>query len=218
MLRWILVAVLAVALPVGARAQEHVRTGPCGSSYYQNNAGLQAGTQDTSGAACVSAGRTAIVSASVTRPANTVAYAAGEAVCASTSADCTPLAFPAGKIPDGAGVITGVRLMKSGTVTANASFIIELYDAVPTVVGVHDASSYSPLWADRATYLGYATCSQPVLNADNVAFDCTLSNPAGNLAFKSDASQQIYGMIQASGAYVPSSSEVFEVTLSELQD
>lgn len=200
-------ALLAVLLlPASAWAQNYERT-----------TGNQIVTTTPSTAAAT-AGLTATLTASETRPANTTAYSAGQALCTSTSSVCTALSFAVGRAANGTGIIHGVKLMKSGTSATNASFTVELYNATPTLTGIHDASTYSPAWADRATYLGYATCSSPVANGDNAQFNCQLSNPNGTMAFVSDSASSIYAVIQVNAAYTPASGEVFQVTISVLRD
>jgi hypothetical protein len=169
----------------------------------------------------VQAGATKVVGVQFTRPANTTAYAAGQAICTSTSTDCPGLVFAgASRVASGGGIISGVQLIKSTTSTTNASFTVEIYQAAPTLTGIKDASTYSPTFADTTSgaFRGAATCTSPTVNGDNAAYQCTLANANGTLGYDADASSQIYAVIQANAAYTPGNGEKFQVNLTFLED
>lgn len=157
---------------------------------------------------------------SLTRPANTTAYSAGQAVCASTSSDCTGIAFAAGRTGAGTGRIIGVRLTKSTTTTTNASFTIAIYQAAPTLTGIHDGSAFTPKLADvtSGAYVTLATCNNWTVNGDNATTQCVLANPIGMAGYTSDVSGNIYAVIQANAAYSPGSGEQFLVSMTFDQD
>ena len=155
--------------------------------------------------------------ASVTRPANTTAYAAGQAICASTTVDCSPLAINKSTH----GLIQSVQLIKSTTASANATFTVMIYQIAPTMTGIKDASAYSPSLADitGGKFVASASCASPSLtNSNNLLYQCTLANPTGTAAYVTDNSSTLYAMIQANAAYAPGSGETFYVSLMLLQD
>jgi hypothetical protein len=156
----------------------------------------------------------------ITRPANVTAYAAGQAVCVSTTVDCTPLTFAIGRTANGTGLIHGVQLIKSGLGVTNANFTVHLYSSAPTLTGIKDAGAFSPLLADITAnaYRGSAACSGPTVNGDNAFYNCTMSNPSGANMMLTDASANLYAVIQANGAYTPASAEKFQVTIAALRD
>lgn len=160
------------------------------------------------------------VSQNFLRPANVTAYAAGQAVCTSTSADCTPLSFSVGRVANGGGLIHGIQLYKSAVSVTNASFTVHLYSGAPTVTGIHDASAYSPAIVDlnAGTYRGSASCASAVVNGDNAFYSCTLSNPSGQNLMQTDGTGLLYAMIQANGAYTPASGERFGVAVAAVRD
>lgn len=169
----------------------------------------------------VQAGATKVVGVQFTRPNNSTAYAAGQAVCASTSVDCTGLTFVgASRAASLGGVITGVQLIKSTTTTTNASFTVEVYQGAPSITGIKDASTYSPTFADvtSGAFLGVATCTSATVNGDNSVFQCSLANFNGTLGYVADGSSQLYAMIQANAAYAPGAQEKFQVNLTMVQD
>jgi hypothetical protein len=157
--------------------------------------------------------------ATVTRPANATPYAAGQAVCASVTVDCVPMAFPVGAGPGGTGLVHGVQLAKSAVGVTNANFTVLLYQSLPTIAGIHDASALTPLLADiqSGAYRGAAVCTAPTVNGNNAYYQCTLANTNG-IVFVSDASAQIYAVLQANGAYTPASGETFTVSVTAKRD
>lgn len=155
--------------------------------------------------------------ASLTRPSNTTAYAAGQAICASTSVDCVPLTITGATH----GLIHGVKLTKSTTSAANASFTVMIYQIAPTLTGIKDASAYSPSLADITSgkFATSATCTAPTLtNSNNLQYQCTLANPNGTGSYVTDNASSLYAVIQANAAYAPGSGETFYVSLTLLQD
>lgn len=154
----------------------------------------------------------------LSRPGNTTAYGAGQAVCASTSVACVPLTISVASSVAGQGMLGRVTMLKSGSSLTNAAFTVWFYSASPTVTNVKDASAYvGPFAADMPYYLGSATCTVPAATNDSSAqvwFECALSNPnlAGASGFQAaPGSTNIYAIISATAAYTPASGETFTV-------
>jgi len=103
------------------------------------------------------------VTATFTRPADTTAYASADLVANSTTAgSVTPMSFAVGR-PNAGGQIRRVRIVKSGTSAANATFRLHLYSASPTVAN-GDNGAFS---TDKAAnYNGFVD----VTAANTVAF------------------------------------------------
>jgi hypothetical protein len=82
----------------------------------------------------VQAGKSALISASFTRPADTTAYASGDLVANSTTAgSVAPLTFSNVVRVNGAGgLVRRAKLRKTGTSTTNASFRIHFYAVTET--------------------------------------------------------------------------------------
>ena len=143
------------------------------------------------------------VSDSFTRPANTTAYTAGDLVANSTTAgSVVPLTFNTGR---GGIKILGVHITKTDeTDVTAADFSLHLFGSSPTVAnGDNGALSYN--YSDKFADLDFAT----MVAATDVAWAILT---AQNFNFYT-ASGNIYGLIEADGAYTPASAEVFDVTL-----
>src|SRR5688572_28049103 len=98
-------------------------------------------------------GSTAVSSATFTRPADTNAYAASDAVSNSTTAPVALTFTNVARVNAGSGYITTARLLKNGTTTANANFRLYLFNTSPTAI--NDNAAFTLLWANRATCIGY---------------------------------------------------------------
>lgn len=147
-------------------------------------------------------------SASFTRPADTTQYGANDLVANSTTAgSVTPMQFGVARVIGGRGKIVRVALFKDDETTTVASFKIHLFSASPTVTnGDNGAYAVSTV----ANYLGAvsidmssgATATTTDLWKDGTTTICFDVNDGA-----------IYGLLEAVGAYTPSSGEAFTVTL-----
>lgn len=149
-------------------------------------------------------------SASMTRPADVLAYAVGDLVANSTVAgSVVPLSFTVARVVAGSGMIRRCRLYKSGTSMTNATFRLHLYSASPTVTNGDNGA-----WLSNqvATYLG----------AFDVAIDRAFSDGAagngvpvngGEISEALTSGQLVYGLLEARGVYTPVSGEIFTAAL-----
>lgn len=183
----------------------------------QNQAPMGVSPQCWNGTAfrpCEGADPSLIAGSVLTRPSDTTAYSANQTVCAAkTVTACVP-----GTILFNRQIINRVTLLKSGTTTTNANFIIWLFSAPPvlTVPTQFDSTSYTgPRAADMPNYVGNAACATPVATSDTSAqvwYECTLSNPntAGALNGQSAFPfGTVYYLISVTAAYTPVSAETF---------
>lgn len=164
-------------------------------------------------------GYAAIPAASMTRPADTTAYAAGDLVGNSTTAgSVTPLAITAARVAAGSLLASRVRLRKSGTELTAATFRVYLFSAAPTVAnGDNGALSI----AGSANCIGWADVSMAT------RADSTTANPFSDGAFGFGdlnslvalaSGQTVWALIEARAAYTPASGETFAVTLEVAQN
>jgi hypothetical protein len=172
-----------------------------------------------SGGALSVAGHTAVISASVTRPADTTQYAAGDALTNSTSAP-VPLTFNAcARANGGSGVMVRVVVIDSANQATAASLELWLFDTIPHAD--NDNAAFTPTDAECATclaviplnasYVGTATSGADgnrvyVMNGLNIPFKCGA------------ASDDLFGLLVVRNTYTPVSGEVFTVRLGILQD
>lgn len=161
------------------------------------------------------------VSASVTRPADATAYAAGDLVANSTTAGAvTPLElFGATRAAGEAVRIERVRLRKSGVGLTNAAFRVHLFRKAPVVsVGDNGAFNASGVLAladieghvgtvdlvmDTAAAIGARGAGLP---SSGAGMTCESAGTAGH-------ETSLWALIEARGAYTPVSGEAFHVTI-----
>jgi len=152
-----------------------------------------------------------VISASFTRPANTVAYATGNLVANSTTAGAVvPMSFPlTGISGTGQTIVLRTRLSKTGTSPTNASFRLHLYEAAP-VVANGDSGAWST--SKAANYLGNIDIASMFGFTDG----CTGYGAAAagaEMRMRLSAGTTLYGLIEARAAYTPGNAESFTVYL-----
>lgn len=156
-----------------------------------------------------SMGVTKRAAASFVRPADTTAYAAGDAVNNSTTA---PVAMVFTNIAsDGrSGYVVGGKIVTDNETVTNGSFRLYLFTASPTMA--NDNAAYGLLYSERASLVGYLDFTLFVESVAGtnaaVAFE-TVSR----LPFVSSPGFTIYGLLVAKGAYVPTSAQNVHVEI-----
>ena len=154
----------------------------------------------------------------MTRPADTTAYTAGDAVTTATSSAAPLIVANAARVSGGSGVILGGAFSKSTTSVTNASFRIWLFDTTPAAIPNDNAAWLVPVFAERATLIGTVTvdfATAGVVGSDGVRAPLTM--PRGSMAFVA-ASTSLVAIIEARGAYTPGSGEQFALQLDILAD
>jgi hypothetical protein len=99
-----------------------------------------------------------VATLTITRPANTTAYTAGDEIAdvAGTAAQRT---FAAARVNNGTGVVTGCSLIYSNNPAATPSLELYLFDTDPTSAG--DNAAFAPTDAQLATSIGVITFPAP---------------------------------------------------------
>jgi hypothetical protein len=155
-------------------------------------------------------------SSTLTRIANTTAYAGTSTspvmVCLFTSVTaCAPLTLTVSSTATVNGLILNIGLIKSSTGATGATFIVRAYQAAPTLTSVFDTTVYTPKYADNAAKIGTWTCGSQVVNGDNSSYECISDAPDAHRGFNlTDGTLRF--IVEATGAYVPTSGETFVVT------
>jgi hypothetical protein len=103
----------------------------------------------------------------------------------------------------------------NSTVTTNALFRLFIFLSSPGALT--DNAAYSMTYAQRAARAGYFDFNAPLVGSDCVEF---IGLPAQSLPIGIVAASgtTIYGVLQAQGAYVPTSGETIEIDLQIIQD
>lgn len=149
-----------------------------------------------------------------TRPNDTNAYAANDALNESASAG-TNWTFALGRVATGSGLIVAAHIL-TDDVTWTARMELSLFDTNPTVV--NDNAEATALYANAATYIGRITW--PALSrhtANSTTNDAAVYGV--NLPFKCLAASSIYGILRVLDAVAsPVASKKYSIVLLVAQD
>jgi hypothetical protein len=163
-------------------------------------------------------GTTVFITDSRTRANSNTTYAANTLIGNTTN---TTLSFSntARKV-SGTGQILSAKITKGGnagaaTIPSNLNLRLWLFNSDPTP-GVTDGNTYLPTWANRTKRLGYVDFVTWTVGSD--CAESVASPIVTPLGFSADASNKLYGVIQTVNSFVPSNSEIYEVSLTIIQD
>jgi len=161
-----------------------------------------------------SGGFTFVVRVEKTRPADTNAYAANDAIAESASAG-TIWTFAVGRIATGTGTITVARVATDDS-AAVVRYELDLYD--DTITAINDNAEATRLYANEGKYLGTITFPaivKPTTNSTKAeAVVAGLAMP-----FRCVGSSSIYGILRTLDADAsPVSGAKVQVTLAGYQD
>lgn len=173
-----------------------------------------------------------------TRFADTAVYAAGDIVANSTTAaSVVPLRFPALRTPNGSGIITGGRIIKSDDDLVSASFRLWIFTKQPFAAAGYPADNtaltltYAAMQSfvgmlDFTTFIDAGSANVAVANPTRNVMPYNASRAArsatndpytvGGVTFTGQS--LLYGVLEARAAYTPGSSEQFTVWLDCQQD
>lgn len=151
-----------------------------------------------------------VPSASFTRPADITAYASGDLVANSTTAaSVVPMTFVIR--PENFGsTIRRVRIRKTSNNVSGSSFRLHLY-STPTIT---EANGDNGAWVTTAVanYIGSVDVTVDKAFTDGAQ---GAAAPTGDISYQFGT---IYGLLEARGAYTPTSGEIFTVELEVLLD
>lgn len=166
----------------------------------------------------MSSARTKLITGNtITRPADTTAYADLDLVANSvTAGSVTPFTFSA--VARAVGYrsrILRAGLLVSQALLANGTFRLHLFTSLPTVTNGDNAALN--LATNLSTYIGY---QEIVLSAIGTGLGAmgwgtaSLGNTSGQMDFQSVASAALFGLLEAKAAYVPTSAMTLTPYLS----
>lgn len=142
---------------------------------------------------------------SVTRPANTTAYAAGDVVGATAAAITFPSMGPSGKeimITSAAFEIDAAAIISGET-----SYRLYLYNVTPPSALADNAAFDIPS-GDRASFLGFVDLGTPVDLGSTLYVEGNAINKQLTLSGTS-----LFGYLVTNGAFTPTSARVHKITL-----
>jgi hypothetical protein len=166
---------------------------------------------DTTKKRLFAAGAIKIVTATVTRRADTTQYAINDVVCNSTSKPSVIVFSNVARVADCGGRITGAKLTKDNTSVTSALFRLYLYN--DKIDAIADNLPHKLLAANAGKRLGYIDFSMQ--QTSGAGSDCVEDVQQGlNLEFvTTNNTQSLYGLLVALATYTPASGEVFTVEL-----
>ena len=146
------------------------------------------------------------VNTTLTRPADTTAYAAGDAITDSTSAP-TALSFTGfGASATESIKITHATIAKSGVNTE--TFQLWLFDSSPTAT--NDNSAFALTDANNDSCVAVLTFGTGLTAVNNSFYHLANLDVRIKLAA---GSQTIYGLLKGAAGFTPLSAETFKITL-----
>ncbi len=149
------------------------------------------------------------VAPTMTRPANTTAYAAGDLVANDTTVgNVVPLIFPRSRLRGRtSGQVTGASIHKSAASVTNANFRLHLFNQAKTLT---NGDNGALVFSNLAGYVG-------AIDIDTEATPTTAGGGAykhsAAVALAFAATGNLYGYLEALEAYTPASGETFAVTV-----
>ncbi len=153
------------------------------------------------------------------RPANTTAYAAGDAVTDSTSAPTVITFSECAREAAGSGTIISITMLDSANQSTKGSFELWLFDT--TFTPDNDNAVFTPTDAELRTLLPNGVIPLTLTYVGDAT-----SGAGGNAVYTSEVripfvcasgSRDLYGGIVVRNAYTPVSAERFDFTLGILQ-
>ena len=167
-------------------------------------------------------GESAVVVGTLTRPADTVAYAVGDLVANSTTAgSVAAITLAAARVNGGTGLIRRVRLSTNRTgLTGTELFRVHLFRNDPAL-GSGIASGDNGVFSVNgvnAIHLGHADVVLDRVFRDGAKGIATPAVGSDILFDAGPATTGIFALIEARGAYTPASGETFTVALEVLRD
>jgi hypothetical protein len=153
----------------------------------------------------------------LTRPADTTAYASGDLVANSTTAgSVVPVSLLNVVLTNGnEGAVSGAvrleacRIRKTGTGTTSASFRVHLFQTSPTSAAGDNAAFSSN---NAANYLGAFDVAVDRAFTDGAA-GRGLSVTGTPMTVTLASGTTVFALVEARGAYTPATSEVFTIVL-----
>jgi len=147
-----------------------------------------------------------------TRPANTTAYAVGDAISNSTSAPTVMTFTGVTRADGGGGMLKKVRIVKGASGVTNASFRLFLFVGSSPPSAIDDNAAFTLLYSNRGKRFGSVDL---VMLSEGTGSDSAEDVVLPDIPFIVDTSNSnIYGILTAQGAWTPTSAEKFFIEIT----
>lgn len=153
----------------------------------------------------------------LTRPSDTNAYAANDAISDSTNAPTVAFAFTLARVASGTGYITKAKL-STDQKTCTARFRLYLFNA-STITPINDNAVQTYLYANAASYMGHVdfpACSTEDSSTSTGARSLATMGVSGTnlpIGFVADANSKLYGLLETLDAFSPASGQKIRISL-----
>jgi len=153
------------------------------------------------------------LTATIARPADIIAYTAGDIVGPTGGGEGLITFAGATDYNAQPGLILGATLEKNGTSVTTATFRLWLFEADPgTALGV-DNAALTFGFGDRTNMIGSIAFGTPIGGAGLGVVYYEGVNGRANMAFQPTGSTSLFGALECTSAYTPTSGETFWVNL-----
>lgn len=179
--------------------------------------GVANDTDATNRLPVVATGISKVVTGSITRPADTSIYAAGDEISTSTSSPTIMTFSGCARANGGTGVILGATVIDSSAQTTKPQLELWLFDTTSTPN--NDNAAFAPSDGVAETCIGVISLSTNYVGdpatSGNIVFE---SGPVSLPYVCGGSSSDLFGRIVVRNAYTPTSAEKFTVRLRLQQD
>lgn len=161
------------------------------------------------------------VSSGVTRPSDTTAYAAGDAVTDSTSAPTAITFSGCAKANAGSGTIYSVQCVDSAAQTTKAQLELWIFAGTSAPTPDNDNAAFTPTDGELANLIGVVEFNAWYVGdaSSGASGNCVSRALNQNIGFVCGASvDDLYGLVVVRNAYTPVSGESFTFILHIGQD
>jgi hypothetical protein len=160
-------------------------------------------------------GRTVMVSVEKTRPADTTAYTANDAVAATGAGNSWE--FTVGRVATGSGLIVGAQFA-----TDDANWVsrmeLDLYDS-DIATPLADNAEATRLYVNQAKFLGTIAFPAAAKKTTNSTAAEAVASMDRALGYKCAAASKIYGVLRTlDGDATPESGKKYRINLTVVQD
>ena len=161
----------------------------------------------------------ATITTNFTRPADTTAYAAGDAVSNSTSSPSVITFSGAARANAGSGIIVGANMIDSAAQTTKGLFELWIYDT--TFGADNDNAVFTPTDGETETLVGIIEFKIPYVGdaTSGAGGNCVFPAPNLSIPYTCGASStSLFAQLVVRNAYTPVSSEKFTFRLFVIQN
>jgi hypothetical protein len=168
-------------------------------------------------------GISANAAGTITRPADTNAYAIGDLIAdvTTTSPQPSAIALPVGRVNGGSGMIRALRLKVNDTAFKNATIRAHLFRDLPTF-GVGDNGAFNASETYQATesaYMGYVDITLSQQFSDPAVKGFGVRSIGSEWNFDCGAgTKNIFAVLEARSAVTPGSGKIFTLVAEVLQN